>query len=309
MVNVAIAGGTGGVGRTIFEVLSGSSEHKTFVLSRKVNVQLANGYHFLTVDYSDIDQLVSILEANDINTIICAFGVNDSSLSSSQLSLVDAATKSKSTKRFIPSGFAISYPKESIQILPQLKDYFKAIDILRQSGLQWTIFVNGIFLDYFGPSEMVSYLKPNVFVVDLSNNVAEIPGDGNTPVTFTYTLDLAKYVLAILSLDEWPEESRVIGDEMTWNELVALAEEVKGSKFKVHYDSVEKLKRFEVTELPGHRALYDSFPKKAFQWFMSIFELYTSDGSSSVPRAGSLNERFPDIQPLTVREMLEHYRR
>lgn len=77
---------------------------------------------------------------------------------------------------------------------------------------------------------MVSYLKPNVFVVDLSNNVAGIPGDGNTPVTFTYTFDLAKYVLAILSLDEWPEESRVIGDEMTWNEFVALAEEVKGQQ-------------------------------------------------------------------------------
>lgn len=94
--------------------------------------------------------------------------------------------------------------------------------------MQWTVFVNGIFLDYFGPPEMISYLKPNVFVVDLANNVAGIPGDGNTPVTFTYTFDLAKYVLAILSLGEWPEESRVIGDEMTWKEFVALAEDFKG---------------------------------------------------------------------------------
>lgn len=75
---------------------------------------------------------------------------------------------------------------------------------------------------------MISCHKPNVFVVDLSNNVAGIPWDGNTPVTFTYIFDLANYVLAILSLDEWPEESRVIGDELTWNEFVTLAEEVKG---------------------------------------------------------------------------------
>ncbi|ODM19702.1 hypothetical protein SI65_04688 [Aspergillus cristatus] len=165
MVNVAIAGGTEGVGRTIFEVLSGSPEHKTFVLSRKSSSQ----DHLLAVDYSDIAQLVSILEANDIDTMFCAFGVNDSSLSSSQLNLIEAVTKSKSTNRFIPSGFAISYSKENVELLPQLKDHFKAIEILRESGLQWTVFVNGIFLDYFGPPEMVSYLKPNVFVVDLAN--------------------------------------------------------------------------------------------------------------------------------------------
>lgn len=35
MVNVAVAGGTGGVGRTIVEVLA-SSAHQGFVLSRQV---------------------------------------------------------------------------------------------------------------------------------------------------------------------------------------------------------------------------------------------------------------------------------
>ena len=80
-----------------------------------------------------------------------------------------------------------------------------------------------------------------------------------------------------------------------------------GSKVEVQYDDVDKLMRFEITELPGHQALYAHFPKKAFQWFMSIFELYTTDGTSCVPKEGSLNERFPDIKPLTVRELLERY--
>lgn len=80
-----------------------------------------------------------------------------------------------------------------------------------------------------------------------------------------------------------------------------------GSKMEVQYDDVETLKRFEITELPGHQALYAHFPKKAFQWFMSIFELYTTDGTSCVPREGSLNERFPNIKPLTVRDLLDRY--
>ena len=116
----------------------------------------------------------------------------------------------------------------SLQVLPPLKDYFKAIEVLKQSNLQWTVFLNGIFLDYFGPPGMKSYLKPNVFVIDLANRVAAIPGDGNTPVTWTYSFDLARFVVAALDLEEWPEESRVVGDEVTWNEFVALAEEITG---------------------------------------------------------------------------------
>ena len=80
-----------------------------------------------------------------------------------------------------------------------------------------------------------------------------------------------------------------------------------GAKFNVHYDSVEKLKRFEITELPSHRALYENFPKKSFQRFMSIFELFTADGSSHIQREGSLNDRFPEINVLSVRELLERH--
>lgn len=127
MVNVAIAGGTGGVGRTIFEVLS-TSKHTGFVLSRKVPILLSlpisiplDAYciqwssefnNVLPVDYSNIDHLVSVLEANQIDTVISAFAVEGDSLAMAQLNLIEAATRSKSTRRFIPSAFAIPYPEE-----------------------------------------------------------------------------------------------------------------------------------------------------------------------------------------------------
>ncbi|PYI05406.1 NAD(P)-binding protein [Aspergillus sclerotiicarbonarius CBS 121057] len=304
MVKVAIAGGTGGVGRTILDVLNTSSEHQAYVLSRQPSSSSPNT---LTVDYTNIPELASTLETNQIHTVISAFAVEGHSLATSQLNLIEAAIQSKTTQRFIPSGYAIPYPERSLKVLPQLKDYFKAIEVLRASRLQWTIFVNGIFLDYFGPSTLRSYLKPNVFVLDLVSHVAAIPGDGNVPVTFTYTFDLARFVVAALDLEDWPEESRVVGDELTWNEFVGLAESIQGTKFTIHHDSMEKLQQFEITELPGHRALYQHFPRKAFQWFMAIFELFTADGSSRIAREGALNERFPDIQTLTVRELLEKY--
>ena len=82
---------------------------------------------------------------------------------------------------------------------------------LRKSGLEWTVFHNGIFLDYFGGSSLKSYLQPNIFVVDIQNKVAGIPGDGDALVTFTYTFDLARFVVASLDLEKWDEESRVVG--------------------------------------------------------------------------------------------------
>ncbi|KAL4926738.1 uncharacterized protein BDV17DRAFT_293318 [Aspergillus undulatus] len=284
MLNVGVAGGTGGVGRTIVEVLA-SSKHNAVVFSRRP------GDGVIIVDYGSVDALVDILESNNIHTA----------------NLTEAAIRSESTKRFIPSSYAISCPQEAFKVLPQLKYYFDAIETLKHSGLEWTVFHDGIFLDYFGGPSLKSHLKHNVFVIDLANKVAAIPGDGNATVTFTYTFDLAKFVVAALDLEQWPQESRVVGDEMTWNEFVALAEKITGSKFEIHHDTIERLKRFEITELPGHRALYEHFPKKAYQWFMSTFELFTTDGGSWVPREGSLNELFPGIQPLTVRDVLEQY--
>ncbi|KKY27528.1 putative nmra-like family protein [Diplodia seriata] len=81
---------------------------------------------------------------------------------------------------------------------------------------------------------------------------------------------------------------------------------IAGIKFKVVYDDVEKLKRGEITELPGHAASYEFFPKPAYQRFMAIFEQFTTEEAiCAIPP--ELNARFPEIKPLTVRAMLEQY--
>jgi hypothetical protein len=88
---------------------------------------------------------------------------------------------------------------------------------------------NGFFLDYYGIPKVKSYLQPFVFAVDMANNTAAIPGSGDTPVVFTHTFDMAKFVAALVGQADWPERSIIVGDKKTWNEVVAIAEEVKGS--------------------------------------------------------------------------------
>ncbi len=95
-------------------------------------------------------------------------------------------------------------------------------------NLEWTVFYIGYFMDYFGMPKLPSYLTPFFVLMDVLGNTAAIPGDGNKPVTFTHTSDVGKFVAASVDLDEWDRVSVIIGDKMTMNEAVELAEEVKG---------------------------------------------------------------------------------
>jgi nucleoside-diphosphate-sugar epimerase len=83
-------------------------------------------------------------------------------------------------------------------------------------------------MDYYGLPNVKSYLQPFVFAVDMAANAAAIPGSGDTPVAFTHTFDVAKFVAALVGQPDWPERSVIIGDKRTWNEVVAIAEDVKG---------------------------------------------------------------------------------
>jgi hypothetical protein len=44
----------------------------------------------------------------------------------------------------------------------------------------------------------------------------------------TYTYDLANYMVKMLELEEWPEFSVFVGDEVTSNEILTMAEEIRG---------------------------------------------------------------------------------
>ncbi|KAH6643313.1 nmrA-like family protein [Truncatella angustata] len=292
MVKVAIAGGTGAVGRALVDTIAAHPIHKAVILSRQVN-------------YHDVQNLVDVLVKHQIHTVICAFGITGTSLKISQMNLIKAAALAAPACRFIPTSYSIDYPRDGVKILPPLRDYFDCLDELDRTDLEWSVVLNGLFLDYYGTPHLKTYLPPNAFIIDMLHNAAAIPGTGDEPVSFTYTFDVAKFLVAALDLHTWPRELRVVGDEMSINDLVRRAEATKGVRFEKTYDSVAKLKRFEITELPQHRSLYTKFPKERFQWFQSIFEMWVVEGKAHVQLHGSLNENFPDLKPLKVEGMLE----
>lgn len=101
---------------------------------------------------------------------------------------------------------------------------------MKETSLEYTVVQNGCFLDYWCMNTVKSYMVPATTVIDTKNNAASIPGSGNTPVVFTHTSDVAKYVVALLDLNKWEPESFVVGDKVTLNEFLHLAEEAKGTR-------------------------------------------------------------------------------
>ncbi|KAK1635696.1 hypothetical protein BDP81DRAFT_450551 [Colletotrichum phormii] len=108
-MSVAISGGIGGPGRALVEAISARGTHEVIVLTRKVSGRpggAAPNVRFVAVDYSDIDSLASVLERYNVDTVISAVN-NITGDNKSELNLIAAAERSKTTRRFIPGHFGV----------------------------------------------------------------------------------------------------------------------------------------------------------------------------------------------------------
>lgn len=199
-------------------------------------------------------------------------------------------------------------------VIPSVPHKLAAFSLLQQTtSLEYTVFHNGFFMDYWGIPGVKSYLarSPLIAWLDIPNRSAAIPGSGDAYAHFTHTSDVAKFVAASLDLPKWDKETFIYGDRITWNQFVKMAEEVKGVKFDVGYDSVDKMRKGEATELPGQVALYQFLPKEILQAMTAAFGLWFEEGVFELkPEAqgrgqGFLNDKLPGLKPMKVKEMLE----
>lgn len=88
-------------------------------------------------------------------------------------------------------------------------------------------------------------MNPFKFAVDFENRVAALPGDGNVPVTFLHSIDIAKYVAALIDDEKkWPETSAFASDKMSWNELVKLSEDIMG-KFSIQFSNLPSINHWK----------------------------------------------------------------
>ncbi|KAI9148771.1 nmra-like family [Paramyrothecium foliicola] len=309
MAVIAVAGGTGGIGRAVVEAIVARGAHQVKILGRKANDSLAAelGVPILTVDYSDVASLTKLFEAENIDTVISTLSTMPQERVPPEVSLVRAAQASTKTRRFMPSNWGAPLDGEAAQKLPSTVMKAQTLAELSKSDLEYTSFFVGFLTDFFATPAIKTYMNPMIAVVDMAHNVAAIPGSGNTPVTFTHTLDLAKYVDRVQDLPKWGREYTVIGDKVTWIQFVEIVEKAKGTKFKIIYDKIEDLKEGKATELPAlTKALpYIPISREHLLGFVATFGLMFDDGTFNLDEKLALNNKFPDIETLKIKDALE----
>ncbi|KAJ4353203.1 uncharacterized protein N0V89_004929 [Didymosphaeria variabile] len=304
---VAVAGGTGGIGRNIVNGLVQQGKHEILILSRKSSTLEIGSTSIRTIatDYSNIDGMKTILKANNITIIISALILASPEGSQAQLNLISAAAQSGIVKKFLPSEYGIHYTEEIVSFHPAARYWLDAADALRKSNMQFTRVIFGWTLDHYGLPRVHSYMKPFKYVLDFDNRKAAIPGDGEQPVSFLHTADLARYIGALLEEDDWPELSAFVADTLSWKEFVGIAEKVTGAKWEVKYDSVTTLEKGEATILPQLEGAPTEADYPGMRAMISEFGLMAVRGVLDVSRLGVRNEEFPQIKPMGVEEVVE----
>ncbi|KAJ5675665.1 hypothetical protein N7462_008562 [Penicillium macrosclerotiorum] len=301
MVVIAVAGGTGGVGKTLVERLAQEPGFEVLVLSRNKQEE-RNGVERVLIDYNDLLSMTRTLEHHNVHTVISAISIISDETSLAQLNLIEAAEMSSMTQRFIPSEYSFIQTPELLHIDPSIQYWLDAADRLKRSSLQYTRVIPGFFMDYWGMPHIQTNLHPYTFGINIASGVAAIPGDGNDVICMTYTYDLATYMVKMLNLNEWPEFSVFVGDEVTYNELLSMAESITGYKFRVTYDSVDQINvgNSTVPPMPDDVGSPDELKEVT-----ALVSRLTVAGAFRLPKDNRLSDYFSEVQPIKIREFLE----
>lgn len=327
MVKFALAGAGKTVGKAIHQYLLENDSYDYIILSRTAK----DDGRTIAVDYSNIEALAKVLNEQKIHTVVSTLSIGSDEGGQAQMNLIEASIQAETVHRFMPSEFGALYTKKYdtypsllnaspskltsqrwLATMPAFKWKFAAVERLAASRLEWTRFSNAMFMDYaFSPRLPSAFPETSFSLIDFENNVASIPGNGNTPVVYTHSSDVPKFVLKILELPKWDDRYFLVGDRLTFNEYVDLVEKVKGVKFERLYQPTDELEKGKVTLVPSMQTqLPVDFQKVSIELMMSALELQMANGLVDLPfktEGTLLNDLFPELKTLKIKEALDLY--
>lgn len=204
--------------------------------------------------------------------------------------------------------------------------WIDAAELLASSPLEYTRVATGFFVDYLGMPLVETNMAPFTWAIDIYGRKAAIPGDGDQLISLTHSVDLARYVVKLLDVAEdggcWDEWSIVVGEDISLNEIVKLAERVRlppgeggsdddaGKHFQVTHDTIEELEKGNATVLPMPGEM-EVAPEQmvdrgdTVKELCALFGRLYHYGVLRMPTGNRLTERFKDeIPPLGVEEFL-----
>ena len=293
---VLVVGSTGMLGTKIISALldKGATVVKAMVrpgsdskqeTHQKIEQIKAQGAIIVEGDLMKPETLMPICEGVDV--VVSAVGNNETTVPG-QKNLIDAA-KAQGVKRFIPSDYSVDYRKVDYGDNDNLDKRKEVLSYLQQSGLEYTLILNGAFMDNVGTPYMPQF--------NFDEGTFEYWGDGETPLDFTTTDDTAKYVAEAVSDPNLVNTAlEVAGEVLTMKQLLAAYEEATGKKLQEkQLGSVEDLKAWIEQKKPSADSPVEYVPQQ--------YEYTMVSGKGKLDNIQ--NSRYPNIKPLTVRQYLE----
>lgn len=175
------------------------------------------------VDYESLESLKAALAGNDVVVNTLGVGAIPRDI---HLRLVDAAVAA-GVKRFLPSEYGSNTTHPNIAKLPVFGDKIAVQEHLKnvsqQSGLSYTILINGPFLDWG--------IKTG-FLLDLSGPVAPMYDGGDRKFSSTTLRGVGKAVVGIINNPSATENTAVFVNEATVSQKELLALSGKGLETK-----------------------------------------------------------------------------
>ncbi|KAL9578175.1 MAG: hypothetical protein Q9203_007192, partial [Teloschistes exilis] len=261
-----------------------SSERGDFFKKRNIDVR--------TSDYST-ESVLQILNETNATAFISFNNSLDETFVTLHTNFLEACQKSKNCKRFIPSEFAGNI--DDFPLLPSFytksRVPFRRI-LEQQSDVEWTIFNNGWFMDYFLTQDK-TYLPaiPNEFPVDPNGWKACIRGTGDQVQSFTCARDVAKALIMLLSAPKWEPMIYVTGQWATFNEMVHIMEQSFDRPMEKTYRSEEQI---------AHDASLPPTTENAEAVYLASVEEMMITGSGACPREKTLRQRDKFFEHLTL---------
>lgn len=293
---VLVVGSTGMLGTKIISALldKGTTNVRAMVRPdsdsdeknrEKIDNMKARGVTLVEGDLMNPETLLQVCQGVDV--VVSAVGNNQVTVPG-QKNLIDAA-KQQGVKRFIPSDYSVDYRKLDYGDNDNLDMRKQVFEYLQQSGLEYTLILNGAFMDNVGTPYMPQF--------DFEHNAFQYWGDGETPLDFTSTDDTAKYVAEAVSDPELANKAlEVAGDVLTAKQLKAAYEEATGNTLlEKPLGSVEELKTWITAKKPSASSPVEYVPQQ--------YEYTMVSGKAKLDNIQ--NDRYPNIKPLTVREYLQ----
>ncbi|KAL8372941.1 hypothetical protein RB599_000254 [Gaeumannomyces hyphopodioides] len=305
--------------KEVVEGLVLSGKHEVRGLTRDFSKELTDKFpsiSFFATTYEDKQHLVGLLKGVDV--LLCFFSPMNDAEGKNQMRLIDAAIEA-GVKRYMPSewftgtGLAAAvaefpYMASKLAVRKYLEDLNRDKKVI-----EYTLVSPGMFMDYLAYPHATDAKHTPAFETFINMQEARgfyMEGHGNDKFTLTAIHDIVNVVLHAIDYEgAWPVNGGVVGETVSFSELIELGQKLRGKQFAIDVLDPKDVEagNLKITKLD--QITHPSIPPEQLEFFTkaAFVASLRAIASGGMVVDGEWNRLLPDYKFMTVEELLRKY--